>query len=548
MSTGLRANTWYNKEQPYGLAGYINDFSSRMIGYAALRQLRVKNSKNFNLKSLIIYLIFNLISFRLICSLYGKMNELIHHCTNELSNGGHQDEQNYGFGWSQFNFNYTPPYGYQSMFDSFQFKDAHTLQGSSIQGKSGAYDGSGYLYEIRGQLSYIQGNMSLLKEMNWIDRQTRVIFVEFSVYNPNINLVMVSTILIEFLSSGTILTSFQFDPLNLFNESNGITFITFCEILLLVFFFYYLFRQFKEMRNKDLKEYFQDFWTYIEWSIIISGFVSFALILVRLKKAYEVLDFFKATSGFGYIKLQIANECNQYLTYSLGLCSTFGTIKFLKLLRFNKNIGYLGKSLKMCLNDLMSFSIVFFLIWISFVQLMHLMFGNYLEGYSSFIKSMENAFQILLGKNNANQFISISPILGPVLFAGFFLANVCFSLNIFVSIITNAFDEVRLERKKDETNKNFFDYTWTKLKNLFGNNRRHTDTKPHCEYRDHLSILPKHVNRLINFLYRVIDFFALNVEKLLNFKISIFFRIWTNLSSNWLLKMKVFRVLGNLNE
>ena len=45
LCTGLRANTWYNKNQPYGLAGFLNDFSSRMIGYASLRQLRVKNSK-----------------------------------------------------------------------------------------------------------------------------------------------------------------------------------------------------------------------------------------------------------------------------------------------------------------------------------------------------------------------------------------------------------------------------------------------------------------------------------------------------------------------
>ena len=45
LSPGLRANTWYNTLQPYGLAGYLNDFSSRMVGFATLRQLRVKNSK-----------------------------------------------------------------------------------------------------------------------------------------------------------------------------------------------------------------------------------------------------------------------------------------------------------------------------------------------------------------------------------------------------------------------------------------------------------------------------------------------------------------------
>ena len=45
LSPGLRANTWYNKLQPYGLAGYLNDFSSRMVGFATIRQLRIQNSK-----------------------------------------------------------------------------------------------------------------------------------------------------------------------------------------------------------------------------------------------------------------------------------------------------------------------------------------------------------------------------------------------------------------------------------------------------------------------------------------------------------------------
>jgi hypothetical protein len=49
LAPGLRANRWYNKGQPYGLAGLINDFSSRMIGYATLRQLRIKNGRKFTL-------------------------------------------------------------------------------------------------------------------------------------------------------------------------------------------------------------------------------------------------------------------------------------------------------------------------------------------------------------------------------------------------------------------------------------------------------------------------------------------------------------------
>ena len=47
LSFGLRAQNWYNNKEPYGLPGYINDYHSRMIGYANLRQLRVNQGKFF---------------------------------------------------------------------------------------------------------------------------------------------------------------------------------------------------------------------------------------------------------------------------------------------------------------------------------------------------------------------------------------------------------------------------------------------------------------------------------------------------------------------
>jgi hypothetical protein len=40
----LRAGVLYNGSQPYGFAGYINDYTSRMVGYATMRQIRVQNS------------------------------------------------------------------------------------------------------------------------------------------------------------------------------------------------------------------------------------------------------------------------------------------------------------------------------------------------------------------------------------------------------------------------------------------------------------------------------------------------------------------------
>lgn len=51
------------------------------------------------------------------------------------------------------------------------------------------YPGDGYVYELRGSRNFLRGNLSQLQQLGWIDRKTRAIFVEFSAYNPNINMV-----------------------------------------------------------------------------------------------------------------------------------------------------------------------------------------------------------------------------------------------------------------------------------------------------------------------------------------------------------------------
>jgi polycystin 1L2 len=421
-----------------------------------------------------------------------------------------QDNANYGFGWSQLDPTFTPPNGYQSLYAAFQYKTAEDLKGSPIEGIYGTYDGSGYLYEMRGKLSYIQGNLSLLKQMNWVDRQTRAVLVEFSAYNPNIGLVMVSTILIEFLSSGSLLTKANFEPLNLFSESGGIvSFKVMSELIFVAFIVYYLVIEIREMLNMDIKEYLSEFWSYIEWSIIITAFISCVMILVRLRAAQVVLDFFKQTAGYGYMKLQNVNETNQILTYSLGLCATLGTIKFLKMLRFNRNIAYLAMTLKFCFHELVFSCMAFFLIWIAFVQLMYLIYNNNLNEYASLSKSMGSAFQTILGKFDAKQFLfGSSTILGPFVFASYNIVMLTFVMNIFVSIITDSFDKIRHECKDhpEKYDVDIFKYLYLKWRELLL--KRNSKRKPFVgrnDYNeDYINNFHIQTNRLIDMLAEVI--------------------------------------------
>jgi polycystin 1L2 len=407
----------------------------------------------------------------------------------------------YGFGWANFDSNYTTPTYLESIYESFQFKDSQTLQGSSYQGQFNTYPGSGYVFELRGKLSYLNGNLSLLRKMNWIDGQTRAVFAEFSVYNPNINLIMVSTILIEFLEGGSILTSARFDPLNLFDEIGAdALFKILLLIICMIFIVYFMFIQIKEAIRREMKEYFGDFWTLIEWSIIISAWMTCIMFLIRLSAAYEVLEFFKKTRGYEFKNLQSINEYNKYLNNALGHCVAFATVKFLKMLRFNKYVSFFGVTLKNCFGELISFSFVFFIVWFAFVQLMFLIYGSEFEDYSSITKAMSTSFSLMIGNGVAGDIGKFkNKIIGPAIFSSYNVIIICFALNIFISIITDSFEMLRLEDTANIENVSFLRHVWKKFEKIpWKSWKRNKEPEiTYKDYKDHLSILPNRIETLI---------------------------------------------------
>jgi hypothetical protein len=206
------------------------------------------------------------------------------------------------------------------------------------------------------------------------------------------------------------------------------------------------------------------------------------------------------------MKLQTANECNQVLIYSLGLCSSFGTIKFLKMLRFNKQIAFLGLTMKRCFGELVSFSLVFFLIWFAFVQWMYLIYGSDIEGYETLTASMSSAFSMMLGKFDALSIVRADKYIGPLAFSLYNIVMICFTLNIFVSIIIESFGQVRHEARENPDEFDFMNHAIKRFKKLFGKSSSNIAEQNKQVYRDHLSVFPNRINKLINFTYRVKKF------------------------------------------
>ena len=97
---------------------------------------------------------------------------------------------------------------------AFQYRSDDALDTYPYSGSHATYSRGGYVYEFRGRLADLHSNISSLRDLSWIDGQTRAVFIDLSVFNPNVQLFTAVTLLVEILSTGGVHPYSRFEPVS----------------------------------------------------------------------------------------------------------------------------------------------------------------------------------------------------------------------------------------------------------------------------------------------------------------------------------------------
>lgn len=81
--------------------------------------------------------------------------------------------------------------------------------------RSTEYPNTGYFQDLQRNRTGTQEVLTELKKHLWIDRGTRALTIDFTVYNANINLFCVVQLLVEFPATGGVYTTSQFKTVKL---------------------------------------------------------------------------------------------------------------------------------------------------------------------------------------------------------------------------------------------------------------------------------------------------------------------------------------------
>jgi Polycystin cation channel. len=244
-----------------------------------------------------------------------------------------------------------------------------------------------------------KANLEELKRQRWVDRHTRAVLVEFAIYNANTNYFDSINIVFEFPPGGGIVHYHSVVTFKLYRYTDETAFFMIsCEVMFLLFMLMFAIREARFFYRTGLR-YFKEFWNIVEFSNIILSVLAVFFNFYRDHLVTKLLSRLPQDdrSPERYINLQFAAYWDLVFTYIVALICFFVTLKFIKLLRFNRRISMLSSTLKRAWYPLMMFGICFALVLTSTTICATLIFGGNLYGYRSIGHSVSSIVSLLLG-------------------------------------------------------------------------------------------------------------------------------------------------------
>nr|XP_042707435.1 polycystic kidney disease 2-like 2 protein [Chrysemys picta bellii] len=377
---GLYWDTWYNNKT---LTSHKNSshvyYENLLLGVAQIRQLKVRNNT---------------------CAIYPYFRTFLKECYREYRYVA-EDKADFGLKngsvWTYSSASSLAPWHW---------------------GAIGLYSGGGFMFTLPKSRSESIRKLAFLRRNGWLTRGTRVVFIDFSVYNANINLFCVVRLVVEFPATGGALPSSQFYSVKLLRYVTYYDyFLASCEVIFCLFIFAFIIQEI--LKVKKLKtEYFKSAWNWLDMLLVSLSLFAIAFNMYRTIEVSLLMESL-LSNAYVYPDFYFLAYWQTRYNNMIAINVFFAWIKIFKFISFNKTMTQLSSTLSRCAKDIIGFAIMFFIIFFAYAQLGYLVFGSQVEEFSTFQNCIFTQFRIVLGDFNFASIEQANRILGPIYFITF---------------------------------------------------------------------------------------------------------------------------------
>ncbi|XP_064867230.1 polycystin-1-like protein 2 [Oncorhynchus nerka] len=420
--------------------GFITDGNSKLVGNARLRQVRVQKNS---------------------CRIARSMRQAVPDCHAPYS-WEVEDMGSYGPGWNRS----ASENASKTLHSPWQYQTQARLRAQPTWGSVVLYRGGGYVVDLGPESQNASSTLQYLFDNTWLDMLTRAVFVEFTVYNANVNLFCTVTLMLETTAVGAFQFRSELQSVRLYQSTGGLhIFVMASEVIYFLFILYYMYVQGKLMKLQKWA-YFKTKWNLLELAIILLSWSALSVFIKRTLLGNRDMEYYHNHKD-QFASFHETATADAVLGYLIAFLVLLATVKLWHLLRLNPKLHMITATLQRAWTDISGFLVVITIMFLAYSIASYLMYGWKLYSYRTLLDAALTMVSLQLGIFNYDEVLDYNPVLGAFLIGSCIIFMTFVVLNLFISVILVAFTQEQIHHKPSEEEE-IVDLMLMKLCSLFG--------------------------------------------------------------------------------
>ncbi|XP_035828454.1 polycystic kidney disease protein 1-like 2 [Aplysia californica] len=314
-----------------------------------------------------------------------------------------------------------------------------------IMGKLHLYSGGGYITDLGGYHDIIPDVfISELYENRWLDLQTRAVFIEFSLYNVDANLLATVRLVVEFPVYGSGFPWVDVRTLRIYPHVGPLgSYILMCSIILVISLIVFSFKVMKQLFREG-RLFLKSFWGTMDLMIVLCCIAAIVFYILKTKLSSDVMGRFKEKPKL-FVNFYALAIYDDIFGWTLAFIVFLSTMRIMRILGYNQRVTMIATVLQRAGKDLFSFSFLYLLMIGVFVMFGYMLFHSTEDDFMSPWNTFVTIVYLLLGKNVIKNLEQAPPVLVRIYFALLSFTLVFVLMTMFQAILNASATQVRTD-------------------------------------------------------------------------------------------------------
>ncbi|RUS69976.1 hypothetical protein EGW08_022262 [Elysia chlorotica] len=292
-----------------------------------------------------------------------------------------------------------------------------------------------------------------LARQGWVDRFTRCVFLEFTVYNPSTNMFTQVQLAFEMDRYGGLWPSKRIHTAILspkHTEPGSWLPITMSETLASICVLFYMCVAINEILYTSYRMFFSNPWNWLEVLVSVVSLLCAIFYLCRVHAYQEVMSEFEELGHEYFLDFSRIFYWQRAFHVSMAVLGGLVILKMLKVTAFNPFTKFFAQTLKFAYHEYTGLLFSSTLVLFAFALLGTLLFGGSSSNYHTLGRASLTLLFFVMGESNQAVLFAAHAVTGKAFFLVFVLAVKLVLVNMFIAVFVEALELSRYVQYRGE--------------------------------------------------------------------------------------------------